>query len=146
MISENVPQRLMGLDVGDRRIGLAVSYCETDLIMPVGHINRSSLSNDIDQLFEWSNKRLINAFVVGIPYRQIDSRSTTQVKKIQKFIQVLRSRTKLEVHTIDESYTTTRLFRNSPFAGRKASCTSSISFNNITSFPTTISSTLILLL
>ena len=106
MISENVPQRLMGLDVGDRRIGLAVSYCETDLIMPVGHINRSSLSNDIDQLFEWSNKRLINAFVVGIPYRETDSRSTTQVKKIQKFIQVLRSRTKLVVHIVDESYTT----------------------------------------
>ena len=86
MISENVPQRLMGLDVGDRRIGLAVSYCETDLIMPVGHFNRSNLSSDIVPLFEWSDKRFIDAFVVGIPYRESGLSSTSQVKKVQKFI------------------------------------------------------------
>ncbi|MBO54689.1 MAG: Holliday junction resolvase RuvX [Dehalococcoidia bacterium] len=106
MASMNGSRRLMGLDVGDRRIGLAVSYDSIDLIMPVGYIDRISLSKDINQLFQWSDKRLISAFVVGIPYREIGSSNATQIKKIRRFISVLRSRTKLTVHTIDESYTT----------------------------------------
>ena len=106
MVFRDASLRLMGLDVGDRRIGLAVSYDTTDLVMPVGHINRTSLANDINQLFEWSDKRFIDAFVVGIPYRESGLSSTSQVKKVQKFIQVLRSKTRLIVHTVDESYTT----------------------------------------
>ena len=70
------------------------------------HINRTSLANDINQLFEWSDKRFIDAFVVGIPYRESGLSSTSQLKKVQKFIQVLRSKTRLIVHTVDESYTT----------------------------------------
>ena len=60
--------RLLALDVGDRRIGLAVSIPPGSLILPAGHIRRRNRRADIAAILDAANTRDAVAIIVGIPY------------------------------------------------------------------------------
>ena len=48
--------KLMGLDLGDQRIGIAVAFKETQMAIPKGHLNRGSLREDIKTLLELASE------------------------------------------------------------------------------------------
>ena len=60
--------KLLALDLGERRIGLAVGDTSTTLVFPAGHLSRSRLSDDLDKILETSGERRIEGIVVGMPY------------------------------------------------------------------------------
>ena len=39
-------RKLMGLDLGDERIGIAVCFRETKIAIPKGHLDRNTLRTD----------------------------------------------------------------------------------------------------
>ena len=96
--------RLLALDVGDRRIGLAVSIPPGSLILPAGHIQRRNRRADIDAILHEAATRDAVAIIVGIPY---DARGRTgeQAHKIQSFVRALERAADIPVLTVDESYT-----------------------------------------
>jgi putative Holliday junction resolvase len=110
----------MGLDLGERRIGLAVSYGAGMLVLPAGYLDRMRLKRDIERILELARERQIEGFVVGLPYT-LSGEVGTQAKRAQGFIRALRRRTDLPVYTVDERFTTVEAEGLLQDAGRKPS-------------------------
>lgn len=96
--------RLLALDVGDRRIGLAVSIPPGSLILPAGHIQRRNRRADIAAILDAANSRDAVAIIVGIPY-DAQGRAGEQARKIQSLVRALERAADIPVLTVDESYT-----------------------------------------
>ena len=73
-------------------------------MLPVGHLNRGRLKDDIEQIVDMAEGRRVAGLVVGIPYH-ISGEVGLQAKRAQGFIQALRKRTDLPVFSVDERYT-----------------------------------------
>lgn len=95
--------RLLALDLGALRIGLAVSDPEGKLVVPAGHIQRTKLAEDIRRVLDAADVRRVEGVVVGIPYSH--GETGTQAKRALVFAKALRKQTSLPVHETDESYT-----------------------------------------
>ena len=95
----------MGLDLGERRIGLSVSHGANMLVIPVGHLNRVKLKQDVERVVEMAEEREIEGFVVGLPYT-LAGEVGIQAKRAQGFIRALGKRTSIPVYTVDETFTT----------------------------------------
>lgn len=94
----------MALDLGDRRVGLAVGGDGTDLVLPAGHIIRTKLAQDMERVLEIAKDRGAESIVVGIPYNQ-EGKLGPQAKKVQRFVRALRKKTGMPVYTVDERFT-----------------------------------------
>lgn len=96
--------RLLALDVGDRRIGLAVSIPPGSLILPAGFIQRRNRRADIAAILDAAATREVVAIIVGMPY-DAQGRPGEQARKIQSLVRALEHSTDIPVLTVDESYT-----------------------------------------
>jgi putative Holliday junction resolvase len=98
--------KLMALDLGERRIGLAVSG-PGGMALPAGHIVRSKLASDVQQVISSAQEHQAQGVVVGIPYT-LDGKSGEAVKLARGFIRALRrsiSEESLSIYEMDERYT-----------------------------------------
>ena len=95
--------RLLGLDVGDRRIGLAVSIPPGELILPAGYLERRNRRADIAAILEQAGQRDAVAIVVGMPY-DAHGRSGEQARKTDALVRALQRTTDIPVLTVDESF------------------------------------------
>ena len=95
--------RLLGLDVGDRRIGLAVSIPPGKLILPAGYLQRRNRRADIAAVLEHAGQRDAVAIVVGMPY-DAHGHSGEQARKTASLVRALQRATDIPVLTVDESF------------------------------------------
>jgi len=105
--------RIMGLDVGDRTIGVAIS--DSLLITAQGKetIFRQSLKQDIDRLIDLINEYEVTKIVSGMPYN-MNGTLGPQGEKTQHFMDKLekkliysdRIQGKIEIEFWDERLTT----------------------------------------
>ena len=114
------PERLMGLDVGDRRIGVAVSDALGLTAQPVLTLVRTNRKQDLKSLQRLLRKYNCAAIVVGNPLYMSGDQSP-QAAKAQAFAQWLHDQTGLPVHLWDERLTTTEAHRHLHAAGRPGS-------------------------
>lgn len=117
---ENPPQRLMGLDVGDRRIGVAVSDALGLTAQPVLTLVRANKKQDLKSIQRLLRKYDCAAIVVGNPLYMSGDQSP-QAAKAQAFAQFLRDETGLPVHLWDERLTTAEAHRHLHASGRPGS-------------------------
>ena len=96
--------RLLGLDVGDRRIGLAVSIPPGELILPAGYIQRRNRRADVAAILDAAAQRDAVAIIVGIPY-DAHGRIGEQARKIQSLVRALERAANIPIFTVDESFT-----------------------------------------
>jgi putative holliday junction resolvase len=115
-ISPTEAARLMGLDVGDRRIGVAVSDPLGLTAQPVLTLVRSNRRQDLKSLMRVIRKYACEEIVVGNPLYMSGDQSP-QAAKAQAFAQMLREETGLPVHLWDERLTTTEAHRHLHAAG-----------------------------
>jgi putative Holliday junction resolvase len=115
-ISPSEVPRLMGLDVGDRRIGVAVSDPLGLTAQPVLTLVRSNRRQDLKSLMRLIRKYSCQELVVGNPLYMSGDQSP-QAAKAQGFAQMLREQTGLPVHLWDERLTTTEAHRHLYTAG-----------------------------
>jgi len=92
---------LLGLDVGDKRIGIAVSTGSGNIAVPLEVITRSSLQKDIERIKQIIAERNITEVIVGLP-RRLDGSLQIQAEKVQKFISRLQEQIPLPIHTWNE--------------------------------------------
>ncbi len=97
-------QRLLALDLGNRRIGMAVGGAPGVPVLPVGYLERTTLRQDLTRILAVAAAKGATAWVVGVPYSPSGGVSG-QTRLAQGFIRELRRRTDLPVHTVDESFT-----------------------------------------
>lgn len=94
----------LGLDVGNKRIGVA--GCDGLGLMATGitTIWRSSLPEDIAQLTEIILDRQVEILVIGLPYT-MDGKIGTQAKQVQKFARRVSTALELPIEYVDERLT-----------------------------------------
>jgi putative Holliday junction resolvase len=96
--------KLLALDVGERRIGLASGVADIGTALPAGVLLRMKLASDILAVLDAARIRQVDAIVVGVPYRP-GGEESPQTKRILGFIRALRKQTPLAVHIVDEAFT-----------------------------------------
>jgi putative Holliday junction resolvase len=94
--------RILGLDVGSRRIGVAVSEV-ADVVVPVCVINRGP--REIEQIAAMVQERDIELVVVGLPTGR-SGEIGPQARAVLEFVEALRGVLNIPVETWDESFTT----------------------------------------
>lgn len=108
------------MDLGERRIGLAVSNQEGTLVLPAGHLKRDTLQTDIQRVLASATERDVQGIVVGIPY-SLDGSEGSQAKRARRFVQSLQRQTKMPVYTVDERFTSVEAEGMMREAGRQPS-------------------------
>jgi putative holliday junction resolvase len=104
-------QRLMGIDLGTKTIGLAVSDVERRLASPLLTIRRTKFSTDAAQLLEQAEKFAIAAFVIGLPLN-MDGSEGPRVQSTRAFIRNCAALTPLPFIFWDERLSTAAVTRS----------------------------------
>ena len=100
----NSKSRVLGLDVGARRIGLAISDPLGITAQGLETLQRKNKRHDLAQLERVIRDYDVQEIVVGLPLRMSGAEGT-QAAKIQAFAEDLRRHFKLPVHFWDERLT-----------------------------------------
>ncbi len=95
--------RVLGLDVGDRRIGLALSDPTGLLASPFGVVERGP--SDLVDIVSISEENEVAEIVVGLPL-SMSGDSGRQAGKVRAFVRDLRSQTDLPIKMVDERLST----------------------------------------
>jgi putative holliday junction resolvase len=66
-LSADKDARLMGLDLGTKTIGMALSDVTWRIASPLDTIMRKKFTGDVEHLRQWAEKFDIAAFVIGLP-------------------------------------------------------------------------------
>lgn len=109
-------QTYLGLDVGDRRIGVAVSRLGT-MAMPLEVITRDG--SELERIAALIAENEAAGVVAGMPY-SLDGTKKPQAEKVQAFLDALAEVITVPVHTVDERLTTAQANRMLIGADRKS--------------------------
>jgi putative Holliday junction resolvase len=115
------PQRILALDFGSRRIGLAVSDQLGVTAQGLPTLLRSNKRNDLDHLRRLIRQYGVTELVMGLPLRMSGAEGA-QAEKVQAFAEQLRRKFKLPVHLFDERLTSVeanRLLRETDMSIRR---------------------------
>ena len=97
--------RSMGLDVGDRRIGVALSDTIGILACPYGIVERADSETAATAIFNIARRHEVGVIVVGMP-RTMEGTIGPQAAKVQAFVEVLQRTTDIPLEFRDERLTT----------------------------------------
>lgn len=92
--------KIVGLDYGEKRIGVAVAQTELGIALPT-----AVLPNDIETIVEWIRQSGAERVVVGMPWHLWGAKST-RAEQVEQFVQQLRQRLSTPIETIDERLST----------------------------------------
>ncbi|MFA6271851.1 MAG: Holliday junction resolvase RuvX [Patescibacteria group bacterium] len=106
--------KLLGIDYGDKRIGIATSDEKQDYIFPGDTMDNSA--NIIQKICDFIEKESIEKVIVGFPVN-MRGEENAQSEKIKRFADTLGGRIKIPVVLEDERLTSQfaeRLLRDIP--------------------------------
>ena len=103
-------QILIGLDVGYKTIGIAVSDRSYTIATPLNTVLRRGTNKDLINLGEYLTEYEVGGFVVGLPI-SLDGSENEQTKKIRNFSSELLSYFSLPVEYWDERYSSDVTFK-----------------------------------
>ena len=95
------PPRILGMDVGSRRIGLAISDPLSITAQGLATLQRQNKRSDFAQLEQVIRAYKVAEIVIGLPLRMTGAEGT-QAEKMQAFADEIRRRFRLPVHLWDE--------------------------------------------
>jgi putative Holliday junction resolvase len=96
--------RYLGLDVGDRTIGVAVSDETATLATGLATIRRVGPRKDVKAIARLVSERAVGEVVVGLP-RRLDGTVGAQAQKVLDFMDELRESVRIPVVAWDERFT-----------------------------------------
>jgi len=109
-IAPTLHPRILGLDVGSKTIGLAVSDPLGITAQGLETIRRKNKRTDLEQLARIVRDYEVSEIVVGYPLR-LSGAEGTQSEKMQHFAEELREQFGLPVHLWDERLTSSQANR-----------------------------------
>jgi putative holliday junction resolvase len=99
------PGRILGLDLGTKTIGLALSDPGRTIAGSLGVIRRQGLSRDLARLAEVIAQHQVAAIVLGLPLH-LDERESDGSRRSRNFARELERAFGLPVALVDESLST----------------------------------------
>ena len=101
--------RVLGIDVGDRRVGLAISDASRTLARPLTTVKVTDAADAVNRVAQTiaelaADEDGLDAILVGLPAR-LDGSPTNATPRVQAFIDALRARTTVRIVTEGERLT-----------------------------------------
>lgn len=98
--------RVLALDYGSARTGVAVSDATGTLARPVGVVRRAASKSGLDRVAALVAEHEAELVVVGLPLT-LRGEHGAQARETASFVAALRERLSVPVETEDERFTTT---------------------------------------
>ena len=101
-----IGKRIIAFDIGDRRIGVAISDPFNEYAMPCETYFRTrSFTADVEAIAKIATDRGVGTIVCGMPVN-FDGSESVQTVKTRDFIEALKTKTNFPVELEDERFTT----------------------------------------
>jgi putative Holliday junction resolvase len=110
--------RVLAVDLGARRIGLAISDPDAVFAFPLSTLEARGRDRDIDALQRVIAEHEVERVVIGLPLH-MNGRTGPEAEAAREFARELAERTGLQVETLDERWTTVEAERVLRESGRK---------------------------
>ena len=98
-------ERFLCLDIGDKRIGIAVSDPFNTYALPIETYKRKNLAADIQEILKYVKEKGATGIVCGLPV-SFDGTPSVQTEKTRFFIDKLGQSAAVKVYAVDERCTT----------------------------------------
>lgn len=102
--------RILGLDIGDRRIGVSVSDPTGMISTGLGVIKRTDIDEDVEKVLEYVKEYSVEKIVSGLP-KNMDGTIGFQAQKVLDFLEELSKKYDGEIVKWDERLTTVSAHR-----------------------------------
>ncbi len=102
--------RLMGLDLGTKTIGIALSDTGRQIASPLETIRREKFTNDAKRLLDLATKHGVVALILGLPLN-MDGSEGPRVQATRAFVRNLTQKTDLPILYWDERLSTAAVTR-----------------------------------
>jgi len=112
-------RKFLGVDHGDKRIGLALSDDTLRFARPLRIIEHVSRKDDAKRVIDIAHIEACTDILVGVPYDS-DGNVGPRARKVLRFVEMLKSLTTLQVDVWDESGSTMALKNLSVQMGQSA--------------------------
>ena len=96
--------KMLGLDIGDKKIGIAICDSGMTIALPKGVIDSGSRDDKIQAIARFIEDEDIELVVAGMPFN-MKGETGHQAKKVEVFIKHLKKEISLPVEIIDERLT-----------------------------------------
>ena len=104
-MGNKMAMRIMGLDIGSRTIGIAISDELGITAQGLKTLRRKSMEEDFEEIATIIRQFEIEKIVVGLP-TNMDGTLGIQAEKVLKWLEALKDRIEIPVATWDERLTT----------------------------------------
>ncbi|MBE7074519.1 MAG: Holliday junction resolvase RuvX [Clostridiales bacterium] len=94
-------KRIMCLDYGDRRIGIAFSDLLQTIASPYDTYTRKDLNSDLNFFLELSKQQEVERVIIGLPYN-MDGTSGERIEVTKEFGNLLEKKLNLPIEYVDE--------------------------------------------
>ena len=101
---DNTYYRVMALDYGDVRIGIALSDVTRFLASGLENYNRVDLQSDCQHIADLVNNNTVKVIVIGLPLN-MDGSKGDRVEKTYQFAEELSRYTDAKIYYLDERLT-----------------------------------------
>ena len=108
--------RILGIDYGGKRVGLAISAPVGFIAQGLPTIERKDGEDYLEELAEVIKEKEVSEIVVGLP-RNMNNTIGEKAEEVLVFVETLKSRFGIPVHTVDERLTTVRAHKVMSGAG-----------------------------
>ncbi|MDE7182683.1 MAG: Holliday junction resolvase RuvX [Clostridia bacterium] len=98
-------ERYVAFDIGDKRIGVAISDPFNTYALPSETYFRKGFKEDVSALVKIAKDKGATVIVCGLPVN-FDGTAALQTEKTQRFIDALKDETQIPVVCEDERFTT----------------------------------------
>ena len=106
----NTAQTLLGLDFGDKTIGIAVSDKSLTIATPIKTIRRKSISKDLIELFDLIEVYNVGALIVGLPL-SLNGEENIRTEKVRKFVKAIELQKNIKIMLYDERFSSDVIFK-----------------------------------
>ena len=106
----NTLETLLGLDFGEKTIGIAVSDKSLTIASPIKTIKRRGDKKDLETLFDIIEEYQVGGLVFGLPLslNGDENKSTIKVREFIKKIEILK---KINIELYDERFSSDIIFK-----------------------------------
>ncbi len=102
--------KLLALDIGEKRIGIALSDIEQILALPLEVYTRINIRKDIGYINRLCKEHKVVGLIIGLPI-SLDNTEGENCQKVRQFADKIYDKTKLPILLIDERMSTAAVTR-----------------------------------
>ena len=106
----NTSQTVIGLDFGDKNIGIAISDITYTIATPIKTLKRKSIKKDIEELKIIFHDYNVGGIVMGLPL-SLNGEENISTSKVRRFAEEIKKSTVLKIFFFDERFSSDVIFK-----------------------------------